>query len=130
MVLHSMLECVYFVCVIGLVYVISALVRSDSFVVVAFLFNATATTELYTYLHTLSLHDALPISGTKPGSTPGTDTTILGPSGPGSPDDPTLPGPTGPGSDGGEPTEPGTGTDGPTDPGTGDRKSTRLNSSH
>src|SRR3546814_19938565 len=24
-------------------------------------FNATATTEIYTYLHTLSLHDALPI---------------------------------------------------------------------
>src|SRR3546814_16047309 len=27
-----------------------------------FLFNYTATTEIYTYLHTLSLHDALPIS--------------------------------------------------------------------
>src|SRR3546814_606194 len=27
-----------------------------------FFFNATATTEIYTYLHTLSLHDALPIS--------------------------------------------------------------------
>src|SRR3546814_16842366 len=27
-----------------------------------FLFNATATTESYTDLHTLSLHDALPIS--------------------------------------------------------------------
>src|SRR3546814_3515759 len=26
-----------------------------------FLFNATATTEIYTYGHTLSLHDALPI---------------------------------------------------------------------
>src|SRR3546814_2838284 len=26
-------------------------------------FNDTATTENYTYLHTLSLHDALPISG-------------------------------------------------------------------
>src|SRR3546814_11874971 len=25
------------------------------------LFNATATTEIYTYSHTLSLHDALPI---------------------------------------------------------------------
>src|SRR3546814_12748700 len=25
-------------------------------------FNGTATTEIYTYLHTLSLHDALPIS--------------------------------------------------------------------
>src|SRR3546814_14661816 len=27
-----------------------------------FCFNVTATTEIYTYLHTLSLHDALPIS--------------------------------------------------------------------
>src|SRR3546814_11639312 len=27
-----------------------------------FFFNATATTEIYTYCHTLSLHDALPIS--------------------------------------------------------------------
>src|SRR3546814_2843109 len=27
-----------------------------------FFFNGTATTEFYTYLHTLSLHDALPIS--------------------------------------------------------------------
>src|SRR3546814_2544042 len=26
-----------------------------------FVFNDTATTEIYTYLHTLSLHDALPI---------------------------------------------------------------------
>src|SRR3546814_21177599 len=29
--------------------------------VVYFCFNVTATTEFYTYLHTLSLHDALPI---------------------------------------------------------------------
>src|SRR3546814_5977474 len=28
-----------------------------------FFFNDTATTEIYTYGHTLSLHDALPISG-------------------------------------------------------------------
>src|SRR3546814_13430768 len=28
---------------------------------VVFFFNDTATTEIYTYLHTLSLHDALPI---------------------------------------------------------------------
>src|SRR3546814_16549733 len=28
-----------------------------------FCFNDTATTEIYTYCHTLSLHDALPISG-------------------------------------------------------------------
>src|SRR3546814_11415901 len=27
----------------------------------SFFFNDTATTEIYTYLHTLSLHDALPI---------------------------------------------------------------------
>src|SRR3546814_13331038 len=27
-----------------------------------FCFNDTSTTEIYTYLHTLSLHDALPIS--------------------------------------------------------------------
>src|SRR3546814_13960975 len=27
-----------------------------------FFFNDTATTEIYTYFHTLSLHDALPIS--------------------------------------------------------------------
>src|SRR3546814_14861208 len=30
-------------------------------VFVFFFFNDTATTEIYTYLHTLSLHDALPI---------------------------------------------------------------------
>src|SRR3546814_3304549 len=30
----------------------------------SFLFNDTATTESYTYLHTLCLHDALPISST------------------------------------------------------------------
>src|SRR3546814_12908559 len=32
-----------------------------SIIVVFFLFNETATTEIYTYGHTLSLHDALPI---------------------------------------------------------------------
>src|SRR3546814_11825759 len=31
------------------------------FLCVFFFFNVTATTEIYTYLHTLSLHDALPI---------------------------------------------------------------------
>src|SRR3546814_446067 len=31
-----------------------------------FFFNDTATTEIYTYWHTLSLHDALPISATLP----------------------------------------------------------------
>src|SRR3546814_6860831 len=35
-----------------------------------FFFNDTATTEIYTYLHTLSLHDALPISTSTSGSTP------------------------------------------------------------
>src|SRR3546814_11259724 len=30
-----------------------------------YLFNDTATTEIYTYLHTLSLHDALPILSPK-----------------------------------------------------------------
>src|SRR3546814_19945031 len=34
---------------------------SYSFIFYCFFFNATATTESYTYLHTLSLHDALPI---------------------------------------------------------------------
>src|SRR3546814_17306518 len=33
------------------------------FVLCSFFFNDTATTEIYTYLHTLSLHDALPIWG-------------------------------------------------------------------
>src|SRR3546814_16890517 len=30
-----------------------------------FFFNDTATTEIYTYCHTLSLHDALPISSSR-----------------------------------------------------------------
>src|SRR3546814_3340504 len=30
-----------------------------------FFFNDTATPEIYTYLHTLALHDALPISGSR-----------------------------------------------------------------
>src|SRR3546814_20206923 len=33
------------------------------FFVVVYFFNDTATTEIYTYLHPLSLHDALPIYG-------------------------------------------------------------------
>src|SRR3546814_11331361 len=33
-----------------------------------FCFNDTATTEIYTYLHTLSLHDALPISNAQAAS--------------------------------------------------------------
>src|SRR3546814_18016194 len=32
------------------------------YVIFSFFFNDTATTEIYTYSHTLSLHDALPIS--------------------------------------------------------------------
>src|SRR3546814_21127965 len=34
---------------------------SSCYYFVIFFFNATATTDIYTYLHTLSLHDALPI---------------------------------------------------------------------
>src|SRR3546814_12304632 len=34
-----------------------------------FFFNDTATTEIYTYGHTLSLHDALPISAVAPKQT-------------------------------------------------------------
>src|SRR3546814_2671174 len=30
-----------------------------------FVFNGSATTEIYTYGHTLSLHDALPLSGSR-----------------------------------------------------------------
>src|SRR3546814_10078110 len=35
---------------------------------VHFCFNDTATTEIYTYCHTLSLHDALPIFGLRHGA--------------------------------------------------------------
>src|SRR3546814_12106425 len=35
--------------------------HSQDFVVFVFFFNDTATTEIYPYRHTLSLHDALPI---------------------------------------------------------------------
>src|SRR3546814_14665504 len=38
--------------------------RSLVVCLVVFFFNDTATTEIYTYGHTLSLHDALPISRT------------------------------------------------------------------
>src|SRR5213080_864603 len=38
--------------------------RSISTLIFLFFLNATATTEIYTPLYTLSLHDALPISGT------------------------------------------------------------------
>src|SRR3546814_18217428 len=43
-----------------LVHYLLALLQLYS--LVFFFFNDTATTEIYTYLHTLSLHDALPIS--------------------------------------------------------------------
>src|SRR5213075_3580413 len=36
-----------------------------------FFFNDTATTEIYTTRHTLSLHDALPISTSRPSSASG-----------------------------------------------------------
>src|SRR3546814_4440530 len=39
------------------------MIHSLRYVVCSFFFNDTATTEIYTYRHTLSLHDALPISG-------------------------------------------------------------------
>src|SRR3546814_14039661 len=37
-------------------------VQSITLYICFFFFNDTATTEIYTYRHTLSLHDALPIS--------------------------------------------------------------------
>src|SRR3546814_8709589 len=36
-------------------------ILSVTILIFVFFFNDTATTEIYTYLHTLSLHDALPI---------------------------------------------------------------------
>src|SRR3546814_7034339 len=43
---------------------ISCCIASARFVLCRFFFfNDTATTEIYTYLHTLSRHDALPICG-------------------------------------------------------------------
>src|SRR3546814_19129373 len=50
-----------------------------------FFFNVTATTEIYTYLHTLSQHDALPISGAADEQTAGqrlddVSSTQIGPS--------------------------------------------------
>src|SRR3546814_4747468 len=38
------------------------MIRCSCSLRVSFFFNYTATTKIYTYLHTLSLHDALPIS--------------------------------------------------------------------
>src|SRR3546814_14237297 len=45
--------------VLSFAYLLCAYFLSAAFV----FFNATATTEIYTYCHTLSLHDALPICG-------------------------------------------------------------------
>src|SRR3546814_19981036 len=42
------------------IYCISC-VSARTLYLVVFFFNYTATTEIYTYVHTLSLHDALPI---------------------------------------------------------------------
>src|SRR3546814_12815795 len=48
--------------VIFLVLVIMPSLTLSSRYVIFFFFNVTATTECYTYTHTLSLHDALPIA--------------------------------------------------------------------
>src|SRR3546814_17308432 len=42
-------------------YVCGALISFRLVFFILFFFNDTATTEIYTYCHTLSLHDALPI---------------------------------------------------------------------
>src|SRR3546814_16945954 len=42
---------------------------------IIFFFNETATTEIYTYLHTLSLHDALPVSTRTISARPGRGTS-------------------------------------------------------
>src|SRR3546814_16483234 len=34
--------------------------------ILVFVYNETSTTEIYTYVHTLSLHDALPIYAAQP----------------------------------------------------------------
>src|SRR3546814_19205072 len=92
-----------------LVYVISLVCECPSFVVFSFFCTDTATTEIYTYGHTLSLHDALPISPRRsPGSrAPPRRWRSVPPR--------TVPGP--------RPAWPGTNR-------RRDRKSTRLNSSH
>src|SRR3546814_15508388 len=48
-----------------------------------FFFNDTATTEIYTYVHTLSLHDALPIFTLRrrPADLPRPARHLLGPAG-------------------------------------------------
>src|SRR5881227_1593929 len=43
-----------------------------------FFFNDTATTEIYTTVHTLSLHDALPISRHRPGARRGSTAAVDG----------------------------------------------------
>src|SRR3546814_1273466 len=51
-------------------------------VLIFFFFNDTATTEIYTYLHTLSLHDALPIlKGISLEIPKGKTIALVGPSG-------------------------------------------------
>src|SRR3546814_7055096 len=49
---------------------IDCLVNAGSLLhsILYFFFNVTATTEIYTYLHTLSLHDARPIGSSRSGS--------------------------------------------------------------
>src|SRR3546814_12704751 len=49
--------------------------RSSKFAIAYFFFNDTATTEIYTYGHTLALHDALPISAKSKGA-PLADRTV------------------------------------------------------
>src|SRR3546814_17229247 len=54
MVIIIMIVCI----IVHVVVVVDGISQSCVF----FCFNVTATTEIYTYCHTLSLHDALPIS--------------------------------------------------------------------
>src|SRR3546814_20927077 len=57
-----------FLCILSyLTFVFTSLLVVCCVLRVLCFFNYTATTEIYTYCHTLSLHDALPISpGTNP----------------------------------------------------------------
>src|SRR3546814_14851720 len=97
-------------------------------VLCCFFFNVTATTEIYTYLHTLSLHDALPICSELVGCLRVELCLLVGDEGgdarPGAGQhadhQPQQAGP------GGQPPV----AQGPEDLPEGDRKSTRLNSSH
>src|SRR3546814_16394752 len=51
---------IVYICHLFLLFVLS--VFPSAFFSLLVFFNDTATTEIYTYVHTLSLHDALPIS--------------------------------------------------------------------